>query len=348
MSKENKKKTKVPEYPFEWLKFNFSFYSILRMIAHFVLGVTFTFIFVSTVVSAMTLAYPLNWIGYKFLYAKIASFFCALAFIFWCLLIEYNLDIEFSGDILPKHENALLISNHIADTDFILLMNIAARHGMLGNLKYFAKDSLKYFPIVGWGMYITNMIFLKRNWNRDKTSIENTFKYFIENNIPLWMVNFLEGTRMRKSKLEESIAYQQKNKLNVTSNVMCPRVKGFVAMVQGLRDHQVDYIYDITFCFADGRFSIMSVLLGMVNPNHRLLINLKRIPITDLPQDDEGIKKWCYHRFEEKDKLLASYDKKTKSFKGQKTYPLPLRFENWITKPFSEAEKRKKDHLKKD
>lgn len=43
--------------------------------------------------------------------------------------------ITFSGDQLPKSENALVISNHQSWTDFYLIHSVANRKDMLPNLK---------------------------------------------------------------------------------------------------------------------------------------------------------------------------------------------------------------------
>lgn len=43
--------------------------------------------------------------------------------------------ITFSGDQLPKGENALVVSNHQSWTDFYLIHSVAERKDMLPNLK---------------------------------------------------------------------------------------------------------------------------------------------------------------------------------------------------------------------
>ncbi len=57
-----------------------------------------------------------------------------------------GVQLEFSGDEIPMYENALLIANHIADTDFFCIYSIGKRLGMFGNIKFLAKYALKYLP----------------------------------------------------------------------------------------------------------------------------------------------------------------------------------------------------------
>lgn len=79
------------------------------------------------------------------------------------------------GDNVPKRENALVISNHRWSTDFILYWMLACRKGRLGCVKLFAKDWLKFFPGFGWGGYMLDFVFLRRNWADDKARIAETF-----------------------------------------------------------------------------------------------------------------------------------------------------------------------------
>jgi lysophosphatidic acid acyltransferase/lysophosphatidylinositol acyltransferase len=74
---------------------------------------------------------------------------------------------------------------------------------MVANGKYFAKDSLKWLPAFGWGMWMLGFIFIKRSWTDDKDTIEQTFSRIRDLKIPVWLVSFLEGTRIRPHKLVE-------------------------------------------------------------------------------------------------------------------------------------------------
>jgi hypothetical protein len=42
-----------------------------------------------------------------------------------------------------------VIANHQSYTDSLVISGIALRYGMLAHIKYFAKESLKWIPILG-------------------------------------------------------------------------------------------------------------------------------------------------------------------------------------------------------
>lgn len=54
---------------------------------------------------------------------RMQTFVAGLCFVFFVNVIERfaGVEIEFSGDKLPSHENAICISNHCADTDLYVI-----------------------------------------------------------------------------------------------------------------------------------------------------------------------------------------------------------------------------------
>jgi 1-acyl-sn-glycerol-3-phosphate acyltransferase len=72
--------------------------------------------------------------------------------------------ILFFGDKLPLHQNAVIICNHLSVLDWLVLFSLARRKGRLGVTKFLTKDSVKWIPGVGWGLYLLNYVFLKRDW----------------------------------------------------------------------------------------------------------------------------------------------------------------------------------------
>jgi len=68
-------------------------------------------------------------------------------------------------------------------------------------------------------------IFVSRSWVKDKNKIKAIFADVVRNKTPIWVVTFLEGTRMTKKKLAASQAFAKKRDLPVLRNLMLPRVK---------------------------------------------------------------------------------------------------------------------------
>lgn len=47
------------------------------------------------------------------------------------------------------------------------------------------------------------MLFVTRNWTQDEAKIERMFKTIKRHEAPVWIVNFLEGTRATPQKLKD-------------------------------------------------------------------------------------------------------------------------------------------------
>jgi 1-acyl-sn-glycerol-3-phosphate acyltransferase len=224
----------------------------------------------------------------------------------WVVLAERmnNIDVRLSGDALPRGENAIVICNHQSMTDVMALICVAWRCGRISDVKWFVKDIIKFVPGVGWGMWFLDCVFVKRDWMRDKASIERTFSKYIDNDIPLFLISFLEGTRKTPDKWAESQAFAHERGLYVPQHTMVPRTKGFAATVQGLRTH-VDAVYDITIGYPDGDPpSPFSCYAARVD---RLEMRLQRHPIDTLPEGADALADWAQARFREKDEHLAQF-----------------------------------------
>lgn len=216
-----------------------------------------------------------------------------------------NIEIEITGDSLPSDDNAMLLPNHQNIADIPVLLSIAKRKKRLGDMKWFMKDIIKYIPGPGWGMHFLDGIFLRRNWADDKENIEATFARIKRYNVPIWLVSFLEGTRVTNVKLVESKKFASKRNLPEPRHLMIPRTKGFLATMEGLRDH-LDAIYDITIAYPTGIPSLWQMIKGDVK---KVCIHIRRYEIEKLPTEDNALEAWLYEMFAEKDKLLERFSK---------------------------------------
>lgn len=267
------------------------------------------------------LMFPFIGIWNRYLLAKINISLADLNWRFMANVMESwgNLKMEFYGDKIPDRETVVIISNHNTIIDWAFLFPVGGRRGRLGCIKFFAKDSVKYWPGFGWGMYLLDGIFLKRNWADDKEGIEASFRTLKNRGLPFWTLSYLEGTRATKSKILESQNFCKSRGKPVLKNILYPRTKGFVATVHGLRD-SIDAIYDVTFTFEGGRLpTIVDLAMRRMPKVH---FHIKRYPIDTLPIEDEEIVKWCEDRYLEKDQLLEN-------FKTDKVFPDKRPDEEW-------------------
>lgn len=226
----------------------------------------------------------------------------------WCVYTVETIQgvkVIVTGDELPAHENAIIIANHQELADVLFMLSLAQRKGRLRDLKWFGKDALKYVPAVGWGLQFIDCVFLKRNWSKDQASIEATFEHLRKYRVPMWLINFMEGTRSNPKKMAASRAHALKTGLKPLDNLLLPRPKGFIASIKGLQGH-LQAVYDVTVGYEGGPLSLTQIVLGKIRPVH---IHVRRFPLQALPSGDAELTQWTRKLFEEKDQMLTAFNK---------------------------------------
>jgi 1-acyl-sn-glycerol-3-phosphate acyltransferase len=224
----------------------------------------------------------------------------------WCVTGSeklHGVQIEVTGDDVPMRENAVVIANHQQMPDITFLMVWARQKDRLGDMKWMVKDIIKWVPGVGWGMAFIDCIFIKRDWAADHDSIERTFSRLTDNEVPVWLLSFPEGTRVSPDKVARSREYARAQGIAPLEHVLVPRTKGFVASVAGLRRHATA-IYDVTIGYERGVPTLWQYIKGFAPRAH---LHVRRFPIADLPTDDAGLATWLQQRFQEKDRLLERF-----------------------------------------
>ncbi len=224
----------------------------------------------------------------------------------WCVVGAekvFGLEPVYTGDTVPENENALIFANHQQMPDIIAIMTLAHRKKRLGDMKWFVKDPLKYVPGIGWGMQFLDCIFVKRDWMADRRNIMRTFAKFREENIPIWLITFVEGTRLTEAKLHKSQAQSVRRSLPLLEHVMMPRTRGFVAALEGLEGH-LTAVYDITIGYETGLPRLHHVFRGKVKRVH---IDVRRFPLSALPKTEGERSDWLQQRFVRKDALMKAF-----------------------------------------
>jgi 1-acyl-sn-glycerol-3-phosphate acyltransferase len=224
---------------------------------------------------------------------------------FWLWMCKHvaRIDIRCSGDALPPKENVLVLSNHQSMADIMMLLWLGQRCERLGDTKFFVKDVLKFVPGPGWGMVFLDYIFLKRDWTRDKTHIESLFERFGSEDIPLFLVSFVEGTRFRSAKLARAQEFARQRGLHVPQHTLVPRSKGVLATLDGLGDH-LDAVYDVTLGYE--RVPAPSLFDCFAMRVSRIDIHVTRYPLKALPLGDEAaLEAWIRDCYQKKDERLA-------------------------------------------
>jgi len=52
-------------------------------------------------------------------------------------------------------------------------------------------------------MWLMGMLLIKRNWTSDREKIERIFHVMKKYRLPVWIISYLEGTRVTTKKIEE-------------------------------------------------------------------------------------------------------------------------------------------------
>jgi 1-acyl-sn-glycerol-3-phosphate acyltransferase len=231
---------------------------------------------------------------------------CADTWWGWCVIGSekiYGVEFHITGDDVPMRENALLVVNHQTMSDIPPLMKLGKSKDRLGDMKYFIKKELKWVPGMGWGLQFLDAVFIDRQWTRDEDTIRRTFARLVDGNVPVYLVSFVEGTRLTAAKLAKAKDYAREHRLPVPRHTLVPRTKGFVASIQGLRGH-LDAVYDLTLGYDSGVPTLWQYLQGLVR---RIHLHVRRIPIDALPERADELRQWLLDRWHEKDEMLEHF-----------------------------------------
>ncbi|MDX2437868.1 MAG: lysophospholipid acyltransferase family protein [Acidobacteriota bacterium] len=215
----------------------------------------------------------------------------------------YKVEVIFTGDDVPMCENALVAANHQQMPDIPAIMKFARTKDRLGDLKFFVKKQLKWVPGMGWGMQFLDCLYIDRDWSADRETIRKTFSRLVDDEVPVYLVSFVEGTRLTLPKLAAAREYAESHDLRQPIHTLVPRTKGFAASIEGLRSH-IDAVYDLTIAYEDGVPSLWQYLKGLVR---RIHVHVRRFPINDLPDSADDVRQWLLDRWQEKDELLEHF-----------------------------------------
>ncbi|XP_063584996.1 1-acyl-sn-glycerol-3-phosphate acyltransferase gamma-like isoform X2 [Penaeus indicus] len=203
-------------------------------------------------------------------------------------------------------EHALIIMNHTYEVDWLMGWIIADRSKTLGSAKVFVKKMMQYVPTIGWAWRCSDIIFLNRNWQEDKRIMQNQIKEFFDYPYPVWMLLFAEGTRFTPEKHEASMEFARKRGLPELKRHLIPRTRGFIQCAQSLKG-KFPVIYDVTVGFntKEGEEPTLQNMLR----GHKVMseIYVRRLPLDEVPDDDEGASKYLHDLYRTKDQLLDSY-----------------------------------------
>lgn len=226
--------------------------------------------------------------------------------------------VRLTGDKFESDETAIVLSNHRSWIDSVLLISLARNVGRGGDFKFMAKKSLLLFPVFGLvGAVTDSVVFIEREAKKAGAAMSSLYHRLVDQrrrDLPFWFIIFPEGTRRTNKKLAKARDFAKKRDLQPLDHVLQPRTKGFVTMSKALRG-TASAIYDVTIAYGtepseDVRPSFLRLYFTTALQNRVIHVHQRRIPIENVPVDEEAAKVWLYKLFEQKDTMIDKYYKK--------------------------------------
>lgn len=207
-----------------------------------------------------------------------------------------------------KTESKVLIINHSYEIDWLVMFSLYETTGQLGGVKDFTKAENRWIPIAGWIMFFAEWIGLRRNFKSDKKVIEHGVREVFSFPFTVSLNYYAEGTRFTKSKHKNSVEFAQKRGLTPLQNLLIPRTKGFTTFLPIIKTTS-EALYDVIIAFKENEGAnpiIMNVLNGQKMIAH---VYLKRIPLTEIPDNEIEASLWLQSLYREKDFKITKFKK---------------------------------------
>ena len=209
---------------------------------------------------------------------------------------------------LRRDEWYLVISNHQTWVDILVLQ--AALNRRIPFLKFFIKQQLIWFPVMGFAWWAMDMPFMKRysaaylsrNPHMKGKDFETTRRACEKfRHTPTSVINFLEGTRFSVEKRDRHNAPYR--------HLLRPRAGGFAVALSSMGD-MFNSILDVTLVYPDGPTKFWDLCCGQPVV---VLVDIRKRPVEswliagDYENDREWRRKvqaWLGEIWQEKDELI--------------------------------------------
>ncbi|MDY6790356.1 MAG: acyltransferase [Thermodesulfobacteriota bacterium] len=212
-------------------------------------------------------------------------------------------------DSLNRLECYMVVANHQSWTDILVLQRVFNRRIPL--LKFFIKKELIWFPMLGLAWWALDFPFLKRyskNFIKKhphlagkdlETTRRACEKY---KNLPVAVMNFVEGTRFTKAKQDRQKA--------PFDNLLRARAGGLAFALSSMGG-RMKRLIDVTIVYPhQGKKSFWNYLCGNIR---EIKVQVRQLHITEQLQGDyigdrdfrKGFQNWLNDLWTEKDQLIS-------------------------------------------
>ena len=155
-------------------------------------------------------------------------------------------------------ERMVMIANHQLYTDWLYLWWIAYTSRMHGHIYIVLKESLKYVPVIGWGMMFFSFIFMSRKWEKDQNRIAHRLQKLTARHKgpmsgsqdldPMWLLLYPEGTNVSANTRKTSRKWAEKQGIDDMRWQVLPRSRGLQFALSELKG-TIEWVYDCTVAY---------------------------------------------------------------------------------------------------
>jgi 1-acyl-sn-glycerol-3-phosphate acyltransferase len=210
--------------------------------------------------------------------------------------VRWQLSME--GEMDPSR-SYLLISNHQSWADILVIFDVFHRRTPFA--RFFLKRDLLYVPIIGVVCWAMDFPFMTRSAGR--ADLETTRRACaVYREVPVTVVNFLEGTRFTEAKREST--------QSPYTRLLRPKTGGLAYTLNAMGD-QFAGIVDVTIEYAPVDNSLAWSWLSGQQADLQLHVRVLPVPQHLLGSDfareaehREAVQKWLAQIWEEKDQRL--------------------------------------------
>lgn len=134
-----------------------------------------------------------------------------------------------------KNENmlAIIVTNHSFTIDYIIIHLFFHQLNRLTSVKLLSKHEVMYLPIAGWIAYLTDTVFVKRDWSKDCSTMGPQLNELFDYDSAMFAL-YAEGTRFTNEKYLESVEYAKSNNIQPLKHHLMPKARGFVYTLRHL------------------------------------------------------------------------------------------------------------------
>ncbi|KAF8272976.1 acyltransferase-domain-containing protein [Lactarius quietus] len=235
-------------------------------------------------------------------------------------------------------QKSILVANHQVYADWWYAWCLTYFMDTHRDVCIVLKKSLKWVPIVGWGMQFFRFIFLARSWASDRLYLVKQLALLgaraQDHDTPLTFILYPEGTLVSPETRPVSKKYADKLGISDMSHTLLPRSTGLLYSIRALSSCVPDLqLLDITMGYpgvpstgyGQSYYTLRSIFFDRIPPpaihmHIRRFDVAKHVPIgahrsphgqaigVDVPDDErEAFDVWLRDRWSEKDQLMQRF-----------------------------------------